>query len=219
MTDFAAMGEHHCLRDVPKGGIIFDVGCNRGAWSHMAIERCAPSVIHCFEPQPGITEIRPPMIVNNFAMGSICSMKSLHQYADKSKSTFYRKSDAVEEKYSRFGVKHIGVVSVAVETIDSFCYGHCIDQIDYLKIDAEGHDLFVMMGAFTMLEEHLISRLQFEYGGCWKDAGLRLQEAFSILNQRGYAIRKISPLELSRPLEWGDSMETYEYSNFYAERM
>lgn len=60
--------------------------------------------------------------------------------------------------------KSTGIEDVDVTTIDAFCERYRIDFIDYLKIDAEGHDLDVLHGADGMLTSQRCGIVQVECG-------------------------------------------------------
>lgn len=51
---------------------------------------------------------------------------------------------------------------VKVETGDAFCAARGIRKVDFLKVDAEGHDFEVLKGFSQMLARSDIGMLQFE---------------------------------------------------------
>ena len=50
-----------------------------------------------------------------------------------------------------------------LHTVSEYCWMHKIAQIDFLKIDTEGHDFRILLGAKDMLEQNRIKYIQFEY--------------------------------------------------------
>lgn len=50
-----------------------------------------------------------------------------------------------------------------LHTVSEYCWVHKIPQIDFLKIDTEGHDYRILLGAKDMLEQNRIKYMQFEY--------------------------------------------------------
>ena len=50
-----------------------------------------------------------------------------------------------------------------LHTVSEYCWVHKIAQIDFLKIDTEGHDYRILLGAKDMLEQNRIKYIQFEY--------------------------------------------------------
>jgi Methyltransferase FkbM domain len=58
------------------------------------------------------------------------------------------------------GTVHVSTFEVRTTTIDIFCKGHGIKQVDVLKVDAEGYDLTIIRGATHMLAT---GRIKFVY--------------------------------------------------------
>jgi FkbM family methyltransferase len=56
------------------------------------------------------------------------------------------------------------VEDVAVETLDNFCRSQGIERINYLKIDTEGADLDVLIGAEAMLRAQQVDLIEAECG-------------------------------------------------------
>jgi FkbM family methyltransferase len=56
------------------------------------------------------------------------------------------------------------VETVECSTIDGYCEKHRIDRIDFLKIDAEGHDLQVLIGAANLLRARQVEYICIESG-------------------------------------------------------
>ncbi len=107
-------------------------------------------------------------------------------------------------------------IQVPLETIDHFCEQRGIEKIDYLKIDTEGAELRVLQGAERMLREHKITALQFEYGEAYYDANTTLKQTVQLLSHAGFVVFRISPYGLELISPWKDSVEDYNYSNFFA---
>lgn len=59
-------------------------------------------------------------------------------------------------------VSHEAQEKVPIETLDSFCERNGISHIDFLKIDTEGFDLNIMLGAGGMLARHCVDLVQAE---------------------------------------------------------
>ena len=81
-----------------------------------------------------------------------------------------------------------------LNTVDEYCREKGISKIDFLKIDAEGFDYKVLVGAKQMLEQNLIKYIQFEY---W--AGVR--KFYDLLKDR-YDMQFVDPqTNERRPLD------------------
>lgn len=72
------------------------------------------------------------------------------------------------------GISTIGT-KVPMITVDYIMQTLMLKSIDYLKIDAEGFDKFVLDGARNVLKDRKVKRLQFEYhaSGEWGKQSLR----------------------------------------------
>ena len=52
--------------------------------------------------------------------------------------------------------------TIEVDTLDGYCSAHGVEEIDYLKIDTEGHDLEVLKGARELMASHRVGFVQVE---------------------------------------------------------
>jgi hypothetical protein len=84
----------------------------------------------------------------------------------------------------------ITVLNVKCQTLDSYCSEHGIQQIDFIKIDVEGAEKFVLEGAKDMLQSHRIKAGIFEVGETLSDAGTSTEEVCALLENYGYVINK-----------------------------
>ncbi|NND34057.1 MAG: FkbM family methyltransferase [Saprospiraceae bacterium] len=103
---------------------------------------------------------------------------------------------------------------IHLSTIDKYCQEHKISQIDFLKIDTEGHDLFVLRGASEMIEAEQIKRIQFEYSAFNIYSRTMLRDFFSFFQDRPYSIFQIMPKGLREIPIYDFSLENFIYKNF-----
>ncbi|MBK8024283.1 MAG: FkbM family methyltransferase [Chloroflexi bacterium] len=61
-------------------------------------------------------------------------------------------------------------MQVKVDTLDDYCARNAVESIDYLKIDVEGYEMEVMLGAESLLSSGQIGLIHFEYGDQWMNA-------------------------------------------------
>jgi len=71
-------------------------------------------------------------------------------------------------------------------------------HLDFLKIDAEGADFDVILGASSLIEKHRIRFVQFEYSKTWHLAGHRLSSALKFFDNFQYNVFLIRGLGLYR---------------------
>lgn len=127
--------------------MIFDVGANEGQ-SCLPYSRALPdATIHAFEPVPTTFEKLCQNIgeyknikAHNIA---ISSTSGTVQMSATGTSTMNRIEAAPEENRA---------ITVQTQTVRTFCKNNGISHIDFLKIDTEGHDLYVLQGCGEFLQ-------------------------------------------------------------------
>lgn len=77
------------------------------------------------------------------------------------------------------------VVEIDCVTLDDLVGELLIDHIDYLKVDTEGHEYFILQGAEKLLEENKIGAIQLEYG-VLSDIGMTIDNIDEYLKKFKY---------------------------------
>jgi len=229
-------GEYLLLENFIKNGdVIFDVGANIGDYTKYILSLNRSNKIYSFEP---ILDIVEKFKIN---IGNHCVLSSDSSNFNYNTSSslifnfgFYKKDtimpiwyayshDVLSSIYDRSQqpvIQKIGVlykkINIKLRTIDGFCVDQDLKKIDFLKIDTEGAEYDVLLGADHMLSNHRITKIQFEYGACYLDSGYTLRQIYNYLTNFGYFIYKITSDGLIYIDEWHDSLEDYRYSNFLA---
>jgi FkbM family methyltransferase len=221
---FDSDGEAAVIRRfVKRNDLVFDVGANVGGWSALVLQHHPDVTIHCFEPVPASNavlsqklsaEITAGKVTTNCAaMGRCCGSRSFTYYTGASSwSTFYKRAGIGEGPGGGEAVD----ITVPVTTIDSYCQSNGIDHIDFLKVDTEGGELDVLLGAQAMLQGGRIAYLQFEYGGTYLDAGITLRTVFDLLDSHRYGIFKILPDGTRYVPVFRDDLEDFQFANYLA---
>lgn len=157
---------HDLCRNMPgyQTRCVFDVGANVGQSALRFAEWWPRAKIYCFEP---IAETFKELKMNlknhpNFdsfqiAMGSHAGIKPI--FFDKKDSSNSHLLDG------QMGYHEEGAIQEAeVVTIDRFCERKSIKQIHFLKIDTEGYDFEVILGAEKLIETQSVDFIQVESG-------------------------------------------------------
>ena len=211
LDDHRVNGERRLLRslDLPADAVIFDVGANVGAWSQGALELFPGARIHAFEPLPGafaqLSRV-PGITAHQVALGAEPGTATLHFDPD---------ATVLSSLHDRAGMGLAQTVDVEVTPLDAFADAHGIGRIDFLKIDVEGHEKDVIAGASQRLHDGRIGVVQFEYGGTYLDAGVRLREVVGLFPPT-YAIARIVPWGLMPITEQDLREESFALSNYVA---
>ncbi len=144
---------------LPTEPVILDVGANLGAYSRVVLARFPTVSLHCFEPVPEAFALLKQ------ALGDDPRVR-LHPYglSDESRRTLiYSSGVAGDNLASLHPGRSSGAVSQPIEVrrLEEVAPELGITRIDFLKIDAEGHDLAVLRGAGDLLEK--THAIQFEF--------------------------------------------------------
>lgn len=100
---------------------------------------------------------------------------------------------------------------VELTTLDASLGESC----DFVKIDAEGHDLAALRGAGGLLSRKAVKFLQFEYHHTWLRSGATLAAALDFLKDHGYETFLIKGDALFTP-SYERYGEYFGYSNYFA---
>ena len=130
-----------------RGGdvVAFDVGANVGLYSEAILQSMPEATVHCFEIIPAICEDlhsrwlgNPAVAINDFGLSD--------QTANVDVSYF---PDAPTEGsiQTRKHFERTEIVTGHVQRGDDYMADQGIDTVDFLKIDTEGHELFVLEGS------------------------------------------------------------------------
>lgn len=225
-ADFEISGEKYVLEYIKNSlqssgsttPVIFDVGANIGDYSQ-AINTvfAGKSQIYAFEPAretcgllkrncAGIANLS----VNQIALGE--TEGSLTMYSDKAGSAL---ASVNKRRLDHFNIAFNNVETITVTTLDVYCTAKAITNIDFLKLDVEGHELAVLRGAKRMLDKKAIKFIQFEFGGANIDSRTFFQDFYYLLKDN-YSLYRILSDGLQEITEYNEQYEIFLASNFLA---
>jgi len=214
-----ANGELNVIRSLIRpGDLVFDVGANVGKWSDSVTSNVTDVTLYAFEPLPSVFDELSENFKNkngfayNLALSNFIGTKEFYYYHNHSTNSGFYDRKILREDYKLSPEE----VRVRVDTLDVFCQKNEINKIDFLKIDTEGEELNVLLGAVNLLKARSISIIQFEYGGCYIDSKSTLREVYELLSGFGYSVYRIDYEGLIKISNWRDELENYKYSNYLA---
>jgi FkbM family methyltransferase len=219
---FATNGELRLLGQVlPNSVVVFDVGANTGQWTKMALEINPGLKIHCFEPshytfsQLAKVEFPDHVKLNFFGLSNKNESAELFIFEDGA---------GINSLYPREGLQGHAIPAtykketVELHTLNAYCHEKNVEQIDFLKLDVEGHELRVIEGADQMIKNLAIQLIQFEYGGCNIDSGILLKDIFKFFRDLPYKFYKVFPNRLEYIPAYNQRYENFQYQNWLIAR-
>jgi FkbM family methyltransferase len=137
--------------------LIFDVGANRGQ-SAVRLRRWYPAAeLHCFEP-----------VAETFAhlQRTVAGWPHVHTYrcalgATPGSGLVVR--NETDDRSQIIPGEGTGE-TVDLDSVDRVCQRLGLREIDYLKVDTEGHDLAVLEGASSLLDSGAVAIVEVEAG-------------------------------------------------------
>lgn len=212
-------GEKNLIQNVLRtGDIVFDVGADIGDWSKYILATNKDVCLHVFEPIPASFKVLEKKLnfhnvqLHNIALSQEAGTADFFVYLSPSKLTDW------SSLYFRPVIGDYLTKKIIVETqsLDRFCSVNDIRHIDLLKLDTEGAEWFIFLGAQELLNRQAITLIQFEYGGCNIDSRTTLHQMYELLTSKGYSIYRIIPDGLVEIRTWDPALENFQYSNYLA---
>ena len=146
--------------------VIFDVGANRGGYSKLVKKICNSALLYAFEPHPTSYAIlmqegnTAGFHTFNYGLGKSDEDSFIYDYHGEDGSSHASIFKEVIEK-----IHHSNSVSHAIHlrTLDDVVKEMNIKNIDLLKIDTEGNELNVLLGAEESIRNGMINVIHFEF--------------------------------------------------------
>lgn len=191
-----------------QGFVAFDVGANIGAYTLLMADRAGESGrVYAFEPQPEEFQ----KLVENTSLNRLSNVRlmtcalsdqpghaTLYSYAsgftNRGASSLH--PDRVSADARSF--------SVELSTVDALVQAEGLQRLDFMKVDTEGHDFKVLLGARESLRRfrpHVIFEYHAPY---WQQEGFDFSDAerlFEGLNYSLYVVDEghLTPVRFGRP--------------------
>jgi len=198
---------------------VLDVGANVGDWT-LAFAAKADAVgrvdytIHAFEPSSTTARL-----LNDRLAGQPCAARVVvHEFGMSSSPgvvTFHIVGEGlgVNSVHRPLGDPVIHTEQVKMATLDHFAADEHLGYLTLVKVDTEGHDLSVIVGAHDLLERGAIAVMQFEYNQRWIASRTYLRDVFEAAPRR-YRIGKITRKGIEWYARWHTELESYRENNY-----
>jgi FkbM family methyltransferase len=182
---------------VRPGMRVIEVGSNVGFHSvHLASAIGPKGALHCFEANAGLAQnLAYSLEVNGFRLRArVYAQAAMDQMGEAEFKVFARHLGAssflVGEETARQYSDTIQTVRVPTTTLDATCAD--LAAVDFIKIDAEGAEPFVLAGAKDLLARSKSLAMLLEFGPSFWPTVSDAADFLGGLTAQGFAVHKVS---------------------------
>ena len=175
---------YHLRKLLQRGSVLFDIGANIGYYAiTLAAALGTESRAHAFEPFAPSYE----RLLTNIALNNLNETVDAHKLAlsDRERVAYMRVRVGGNSGSARFDT---GGERIPTTTLDIFCPTHHIERLDFVKIDAEGHEEFVLAGGAQTLRRYRPLILLELDPPLLSDAGSSVERVVATLGNYGYSL-------------------------------
>lgn len=190
------------LEYLREGMTVFDVGAHVGQltlmFSRLVTGAEGHGCVHAFEAGRGafsrLTNVCREaglrnVVLNHLALAEQEGQIRLNVY-DDDHLAWSTQAWRPLENYG-INVRPVSIEEPNASTVDLYCKKNDVTKIDLLKIDVEGAEFQVLMGARHMLESQRIACVAFEFGQTTFDMGNEPDHIEGYLTGMGYQVRNL----------------------------
>ena len=197
-----------------KKKVIFDVGCNRGNFTKNIInlekKNKEQSKFYLFDPNPNIkdylqdllrnenveyfplaldnTNTKKKFTINRYFEASGSSLRSAH----KEDKLYNLSRKAFMKLFRPFKkIKDYEFIDVQTQTLDNFCEANSIEKIDLLKLDTDGTEYEILLGAEKLLSQNKIGIIYTEISGMKKEFNHKVDNIVKYLDKYNFELKKV----------------------------
>jgi FkbM family methyltransferase len=215
--DWSGRGERWFIeRQLPLWdlGVVLDVGANVGDYAQ-AVLKATKAQVHCFEPQPHVAaQLRANLagfgdraVVVESGVGATESRLKLHYNPDSSELASF------SEEVNKIGyVDNALSVEVPVTTLDDYVARTGLQRVDFIKIDTEGYEREVLLGAQHVIDSLRPKMIQVEFNWHHLLRGTTMYGLAQLLP--GYDLYQLTPDGWARRDPMDPTANVFRHSNF-----
>ena len=169
---------------IPDGAVYVDIGANIGSIGLPIIKHKKNIQYHAFEASPMVFEYLAKNIESNKIINATLINKLVHKDDAQSMKFYHGKYYGKSSLAPTYSTEYVMVDSVSM---DGYCRENNLNEIDWMKIDVQGFELYVFEGMQQLLQQKKINNILFEYEA-WaeEEAGLKAGTAKNYMLNIGY---------------------------------
>lgn len=202
-----------------KTVVAIDAGANLGNWTGELLEIISTAKVVAFEPSQSAFELLQRrfshdsrVLVQKIALGKENKLSTL--YADQGGSGL---GSLTKRRVEHFNIEFNHQEKVEIQALDSWISQNQIDEYpNILKMDVEGHEYDVLLGATEILKS--IKIIQFEFGGSNIDTRTFFQDFWYFFEKLGFNIYRLTPRKPILIQHYSERDETFRSTNYVAVR-
>ena len=142
-----------------SGDVVYDIGAYNGLYSIVLAKKTDAFSIYSFEPNPQ-SYARLNENIKLMRLGERIIPKNIALGSDIGKHTFYVSSARARSSFHKYNAEYDGNKIIDTVIVDCFTIDYLVEhQIcsapDLMKIDTEGHEYEVLLGARNTIESKL----------------------------------------------------------------
>ncbi len=195
--------------------VVFDVGAHGGAMTTFFLEQLPQAEVFAFEPDPQVHALLVEQFadqsrahVQGVALGEREGVTAFHRGAATFTSSRFPRN-ASGRRYFRSDYVMVETTQAPLDTLDGFCARHGVERIDLLKLDTQGGERDILLGARELLSGGRIAVIVTEFFVVPHYEGAPLfDEIWSLLRRDGYELFDLfcGPRGDNGQLRYGDAI-------------
>jgi FkbM family methyltransferase len=199
--------------------VAIDAGANLGNWSAELLESLPEARIFAFEPSKIAFEKLHDRFSSdervtcvNLALGKEGKTSTL--YADEGGSGL---GSLTKRRLDHYAIDFVHSELVEVCSLDSWVANQKLTtQPKILKMDVEGHEFELLLGAVETLKS--VQLIQFEFGGSNIDTRTFFQDFWYFFQELGFEIYRLGPARSFLIRAYSERDESFRATNYVAVR-
>jgi FkbM family methyltransferase len=215
-THFEAKAASRILNELGvRNPIAFDVGANIGEWSKAFLNHSPAAFSYAFEPGA----VTYSMLLENIRGKVNISPVNVGMSEKEGRAKLFTNATGSglaslsSRRLDHFNISMKEFEEIELSTVDNFIKTHQVFP-SILKLDVEGHELSVLLGATQSISN--IPLVQFEFGGCNLDSRTTFQDFWYFFTERNFTIYRLGPRGISVVNAYSEDCEIYMTTNYFA---
>lgn len=179
--------------------VVVDVGCRWG-FAEDFLPELDRFLIYGFDPDPQECErlngqySSPAIRAVPIALGSVASERTLYLTKEPACSSLYKPDPYLTSNYSALHCQvEMGKTQVNVQRLDVWAEENSVSAIDHIKIDTQGSELEVLIGAGSLLNKIRSIQVEVEFNPTYLDQPV-FSDVDKFLRSNGFVLWKLSEI-------------------------